>query len=393
MDRPSGRTPTAGLAILKDDARKLALTLFIALVAGVVVVLAYAAGPARGEVLVPGFTDSLFADGIASPTAMAFAPDGRLFVAQKTGELRVISPDGTLQATPFLTVSPDTEGERGLLGVAFDPGFATNGYVYVYYTAVTPTVHNRVARFTADPANPNVVLPGSQTNIFELNSLQSPNHNGGAIHFGTDGKLYVAVGENREPQNSQSLGNLLGKILRINKDGSIPSNNPFYGKTAGRNRAIWARGLRNPYTFGVNDNTGTIFVNDVGGSKWEEINRLVKGDNYGWPIYEGREKDPRFRDPIYAYPHTGPDNSSGCAITGAAFYTPDTNTFGPGYAGDYFFGDFCNGWIHRYDRSSGNVRSFAQTPMHGLVDIQVSRDGDLYYLHRGTTSVHRISKN
>jgi glucose/arabinose dehydrogenase len=383
----------AGLSFLNDDARKLALTLFLALVVGLASVFAYAAGPARGEALVPGFTDTLFADGISSPTAMAFAPDGRLFVAQKTGELRVIRQDGTLLAQPFLKVRPDTRGERGLLGVAFDPEFATNGYVYVYYTAKRPSVHNRVARFTADPTNPDVAQDGNQRHIFDLNALRSQNHNGGAIHFGTDGKLYVAAGENREPENSQSLKNVLGKILRINKNGSIPRDNPYYRKTTGRNKAIWARGFRNPFTFGVNTDTGTIFVNDVGSNKREEINRLVKGDNYGWPRYEGKENDPRFRDPIYAYPHTGPDNSSGCAITGAAFYAPDTDTFGQGYAGDYFFGDLCNGWIHKYDPASGDVTSFAQTPMYGLVDIQVGQDGNLYYLHRNTNSVRRISKS
>jgi glucose/arabinose dehydrogenase len=204
---------------------------------------------------------------------MEFAPDGRLFVAQKTGQLRVINWNGNLLSRPFLTVNPNTAGERGLLGVTFDPNFATNGHVYIYYTAREPGVHNRVSRFRADPQNPNIALNGSGTPILDLNRLQSDRHNGGAIHFGTDGKLYVAVGDNVEADSSQRLGNLLGKMLRINKDGTIPTDNPFYDKATGKNRAIWARGLRNPFTFGVKPDTGRIFINDVGEQSWEEINR------------------------------------------------------------------------------------------------------------------------
>jgi glucose/arabinose dehydrogenase len=175
---------------------------------------------------------------------MEFAPDGRLLVCQQGGSLRVIK-NGALLATPFLTVTTDSSGERGLLGVAFDPGFAVNQWVYIYYTVPGSPAHNRVSRFTA---NGDVASPG-ETVILELNNLSSANnHNGGAIHFGLDGKLYVAVGENANGANAQTLANLLGKILRINGDGSIPTNNPFYNVATGVNRAIWALGLRNPYT-------------------------------------------------------------------------------------------------------------------------------------------------
>ncbi len=324
---------------------------------------------------------------------MAFAPDGRLFVAQQGGELRVITRDGGLLSRPFLSVKPDTRDERGLLGVAFHPEFATNGYVYVYYTARRPVVHNRVARFTADPQNPNVVKKGSFKKILGLGPLKSENHNGGAIHFGPGDKLYVAVGDNQRRDNAQSLENLKGKILRINPDGSIPKRNPFYERTFGKNRAIWALGLRNPYTFAINQETGSIFINDVGAMEWEEINRGAGGANYGWPVYEGEEAAPRFRSPLFSYPHSGPEDESGCAITGGAFYAPDTNTFGSAYENDYFFGDFCNGWIRKRDPGTGRVVKFAQTPKFGLVDLQVGEKGDLYYLHRGTTSVHKISRD
>ena len=157
---------------------------------------------------------------------MQFSPDGRLFVCQQSGKLRVVQ-NGKLLATPFLTLPVDASGERGLLGVAFDPDFATNNFVYVYYTAKTPTIHNRVSRFTA---NGNVAVPGSEVVLLDLNTLSfARNHNGGAIHFGNDGKLYIAVGDNANGDNAQTLGNLLGKILRINRDGSIPTDNPFFG--------------------------------------------------------------------------------------------------------------------------------------------------------------------
>src|SRR5687768_2735339 len=140
-----------------------------------------------------GFTETQIVSGLASPTAMAFAPDGRIFVALQGGQLRVIK-NGALLPTPFLTVTVSSSGERGLLGVAFDPAFATNGFVYVYYTATTPAIHNRLSRFTA---NGDVAVAGSETVLLELNNLSSAtNHNGGALHFGPDGKLYVAVGEN-----------------------------------------------------------------------------------------------------------------------------------------------------------------------------------------------------
>src|SRR6187402_3897239 len=152
-----------------------------------------------------GFTDSVVANGLVSPTAMEIAPDGRIFVAQQTGALRVIK-NGVLLATPFLTVSVNSSGERGLLGIAFDPNFATNQFVYVYYTTSASPIHNRVSRFTASSANPDVAAAGSEVQILNLPNLSSAtNHNGGAIHFGTDGKLYIAVGENANGANSQSL--------------------------------------------------------------------------------------------------------------------------------------------------------------------------------------------
>lgn len=349
-----------------------------------------------GAVTLPdGFVQSRVTGGLTSPTTMAFAPDGRLFVAEQGGKLRIVK-SGNLLGTPFLDISGrvDSRGERGLLGVAFDPNFSTNKYVYVYYTqkaAGTVPVHNRIVRFTA--SGDRAVL-SSEDLILRLNNLSDrTNHNGGAIHFGKDGKLYVAVGENANPSNAQSLNNLLGKMLRINRGGTIPTDNPFYNRASGKNRAIWALGLRNPFSFGVQPGTGRIFINDVGSNEsfretpYEEINRGTKGANYGWPKYEGPESDPKFQGPIYAYPHA--DSTSAYAITGGAFYNPATRQFPPGYAGDYFFADAPHGWIRRYDSATDRAMGFA-TGMSFPVDLDVRRDGSLYVLARGSGSVERV---
>ncbi len=241
---------------------------------------------AEAATLPPGFTERLVVSGLTDPTAMAFAPDGRLFVCLQAGQIRVIK-DGALVHEPFVTLTVNSAGERGVLGIAFDPAFTSNQYVYVYYTATSPEVHNRVSRFTASG---DVVVPGSELVLIDLNEEPlsgASNHNGGAIHFGLDGKLYVATGDNAVGANSQSLDTRLGKVLRLNADGTIPSDNPFFGTATGVNRAIWALGLRNPFTFAVQPGSGRIFINDVGEAAWEEINDGVAGANFGWPNCEG----------------------------------------------------------------------------------------------------------
>ncbi len=388
----------ARLETVGSEKRSLGETLLAvvvcALLASAVAVLAFPASNARGATtLPPNFTHSRVVGGLASPTAMEFAPDGRrVFVAEQRGTLRVVKADGTL--TTFLDISGrvDSRGERGLLGLAFDPRFSNNHYVYLYYTqraiGATPAF-NQVIRVTA---NGNRAVAGSVKPILRLDNLSSAtNHNGGAIHFGEDGKLYVAVGDNANSDNAQSLRTLKGKMLRINKDGTIPQGNPFYEQATGRDRAIWALGLRNPFSFAIQPHTSKMFINDVGAQTWEEINRGVAGANYGWPRYEGPESDPRYRNPVFAYRH-GSTNTTGCAITGGAFYNPTTRQFPRGYVGDYFFADFCSGWIRRLDAATGDVSGFA-TRLSRPVDLKVSKGGSLYYLSRGDSagSVGKIS--
>ncbi len=352
----------------------------LTLLAAVGTLLAFAISPAQGAVP-NGFTQSRVASGLAGPTDMKFAPDGRLFVAEEAGKVRIVKPDGTL--APFLDISSKVgiAGERGLLGIAFDPNFATNHFVYLYYTrkaTTTTPVHNRVVRVTASG---DAAVAGSEVLIFRLNNQSATKHQGGSIDFRPDGKLYISSGDNTTRNNAQSLGNLFGKMLRINKDGTIPSDNPFYDTASGNNRAIWALGLRNPFKFAVKPGTATIFINDVGEDAWEEINRGASGANYGWPVYEGPESAARYTPPIYAYGH-GTTNTTGCSITGGAFYKPATVQFPRGYVGDYFFAEFCNGWIRRYDPATDAASAFA-TGLGSIVDLEVNKDGSLYYLTRG----------
>jgi glucose/arabinose dehydrogenase len=305
--------------------------------------------------------------------------------------LRVIK-NGALLATPFLTVTVDSAGERGLLGVAFDPNFAANNFIYVYYTATTPAVHNRISRFTASAANPDVVLAGSEVVILDLNNLSSAtNHNGGAIHFGPDGKLYAAVGENANAANAQTFTNLLGKVLRINSDGTIPTDNPYINDATGVNRAIWSLGLRNPFTFAFQPGTGRMFINDVGQNTWEEINEGVAHSNYGWPMCEGTSCSSTptdYRAPLYVYNHTT-GTPTGCAIVVGAFYNPPGVQYPANYVGKYFFGDLCGGYVRYVDPNAGppipSSTPFA-TGISSLVDLQVSSEGSLYYLARGSGS-------
>ncbi len=355
----------------------------VASLVSLVALLALAVSSAQGVVTLPtGFTKSQVVSGLTGPTDMEFAPDGRLFVAEEAGKVRIVKSDGTLATFLDISSKVDITGERGLLGVAFDPNFATNHFVYLHYTrkatATTP-VHNRVVRVTASGDK---AVAGSEVLIFRLNNQSAQNHQGGAIGFAKDGKLYISTGDNTTNDNAQKLSNLFGKVLRINKDGTIPSSNPFYATTTGNNRAIWALGLRNPFKFAVKPGTSTIFINDVGANTWEEINRGASSANYGWPVYEGPESDANYTPPIFAYGH-GSTNTTGCAITGGAFYNPPTVQFPSGYVGDYFFADLCNGWIRRYDPAADTASRFA-TGLSGLVDLEVSKVGELYYLSRGS---------
>jgi uncharacterized repeat protein (TIGR03806 family) len=334
---------------------------------------------AHADVTLPAdFRQTQIASGVTGATAMEIAPDGRLFLCEQTGAVRVVKDDALL-AEPFLTLKVDSEWERGLIGIALDPDFAANHYVYLCYVAPEPYPHHRVSRVTADG---DVAVAGSEVILFEgddqnkLGGEVRAGHQGGAIHFGKDGKLYVAIGEQTAGQPSQQMDTLLGKMLRLNRDGSIPDDNPFFNTAQGKYRAIWALGLRNPFTFAVQPGTGRIYINDVGGAQ-EEVNEGFAGANYGWPTVEhGPTNDVRFRGPIHWYPTS--------SITGGTFCAPGpgANRFPSEYLGKYFFMDFSKGWIKVLDPDhSKDVVDFA----NGLarpVDLRFGSDGNLYYLLR-----------
>ena len=357
----------------------------------------------RAATLPSGFTESNIGGGMASLTAMTVLNDGRVLVCQQDGYVRVVK-NGKVLPTPFATMSVVRNGDSGLFGITTDPNFASNGYVYVYYTTDTPTLHNRVTRFTADPANLDVALPGSETLILKLDNLVDTGfHSGGAMRFGPDGKLYIAVGDNDNGKfaNAQSMTTLHGKLLRINPvpanaDGTspaatFPTDNPFYSTTTGKNRAIWALGFRNPFTMEIQRGTGKLFVADVGNNRWEEIDEVVKGGNYGWPHCEGdcSPANASYKQPLYSYSH-GSGNDYGCCIIGTAAYNPVTNRFPSKYFGKIFFSDHCNGWIKTLDPATGAVEVFA-TGVAYNVAIEVGADGYLYYLPKGSYGVFRVS--
>ncbi|MDQ4141843.1 MAG: PQQ-dependent sugar dehydrogenase, partial [Bacteroidota bacterium] len=341
----------------------------------------------RAQNFPAGFSRVQVASGISKPTVMAFTPDGRILVAQQNGILRMIK-NGKLLSTPFMQLPVTSNGERGLIGLALDPNFAKNQYFYVYYT-IRGAKYNRISRFTAKG---DVVVPGSEVVVLNLDPLSTANnHNGGAMHFGLDGKLYVAIGENAKPTQSQDLDTYHGKLLRINSNGSIPAGNPYTTGSAQRKR-IWASGLRNPYTFAVQPGTGRIFVNDVGQVSWEEINDATKGGkNFGWPVKEGFSTDSKYANPVYAYPH-GTKDGTGCAITGGTFFNPATTNYPATYRGRYFFQDLCSKWINVLDLSGSTPKrqSFATNLGDDALGLTVGTDGNLYYLERSTSAVFKI---
>jgi len=345
-----------------------------------------------------GFTrDEAWVTGLTASTAFAQAPDGRIFVTQQGGSIRVIK-NGALLPAPFATMAVDSTGERGVLGIALHPDFASNGYVYVYSTRTDGGSHNRISRLTAAG---DVAAAGSEIALVDLPNLSSQIlHNGGGMHFGADGKLYVGVGDNGNSLQAADPTSPFGKLLRFNDDGTIPTDNPFYAMQSGLARAVWAVGLRNPFTFAVQPGTGRIYINDVGQDAWEEIDIGVAGADYGWPYAEGpNDIAPGVAGltaPLFTYPHTDPDPLGsgrggfivGHAIVGGTFY-PQNGPFPDGYRDQYYFSDFIGQFIARLDAANGNaVYTFARLSAQP-VDLLAGIDGALYVLTRA--GVTRIS--
>ena len=329
-----------------------------------------------------GFRSVEYARDLLKPTAMDFAPDGRLFIAQKEGKIRLVGSGGLLREDPLLDIEArvDPYRERGLLGIELDPDFLTNGHIFVFYSSNVGGCHHVVSRFTMVGQSIN---PASEVELLDLGTCGSGGHNGGAIHNAVDGTLLINTGEQNRSEYSQDMTRLFGKILRINRDGSIPTDNPFYDQLEGNLRAIWAVGVRNPFSGGVDPGTGDYFVNDVGQHEFEEINHIQAGDNLGWPLTEGDFDPVEFPDytrPAHAYAH-GEGEFEGCAVVGGTFYRSDVGDFPEEFQGDWLYADYCNAYIHRLDRATGEVTSLA-TDVNLVADIDVGPDGNIYYLDR-----------
>jgi glucose/arabinose dehydrogenase len=337
-----------------------------------------------------GFSQTTYVDNFPHGTTMTFAPDGRLFVCAQSGGVFVVK-DGAVPEKPLFAVDADEQGEHGLNGLAFDPDFAHNGYIYVYYTAKTPSIHHRISRFRLEND-----VAGPESIIWEMDPVgTSIFHMGGMLRFGPDGKLYVGPGDNGGypfVDNAQRLTNLFGKILRLNPDGTIPGDNPLLAVTTGKQQAIWAYGLRNAYSFDFHPRTGRMLIGDVGGTEWEEINEGLAGHNYGWPTAEGPSTDPKFTAPLHAY-HHGPvtSDTEGCAISSGAIYAPAKGQFPASYQDQYFFIDYCNNWLHVMDPKTHAVSSFGKGLAANPTILRVGPDGALYYMSRWEEGIYRIA--
>ena len=363
------------------------------LLPGILAGLLWISGAPAAE-LPPGFSETEIAIGL-NPTTMTFAPDGRLFLCEKQGLVRVIDGDKLLDL-PFLDISGkvDAWNERGLLSICFDPKFLSNGWIYVYYThnrdprdSSHRSSNNRVSRFTAQG---NVALPNSEKVLLEIDDLSKTGwHNGGGLAFGEDGKLYISTGENADAPNAQNDSNLLGKLLRINKDGSIPTDNPHYRKLKGKNRTIIALGLRNPYSIAAQPGSGLLYLSEVG-ANYEQIehydsNGKPEAVNFGWPDVDGPPRDQKlpsgYQPPAHPYDH---GKGRGTALCGGDFYQPserDAGTFPASYIGKFFFSDY-GGWIRYIDPAKPEIAHDFATGINRPIDIATAPDGALWYIER-----------
>lgn len=320
---------------------------------------------ARNE-LPAGFTRLELGAGLDQPTAIAFVNKRKMFVTEKGGAIRVVRANGVLNPTPLYTFNVTSNSERGLLGIALDPNYAANRMIYVYYTTgegaknYSGQPENRVSRL-----KPRKDKTGYREKIL-LDHIPSTNgnHNGGDIHFGFDGKLYVSVGESGCcPSDAQGLDTLRGKLLRINPNGSIPSDNPFFN-TPNARPETYVYGLRNPWRFTKRSSNQSYLVADVGSGTWEEINSVQSGANYGWPQYEGPcpsndlDCNPNSVNyggttkPIHWYNHdTG--SETGNVIAGGVF--AENTNYPALYQDAYFYGDTGAGWVHVLTMDANNV--------------------------------------
>jgi glucose/arabinose dehydrogenase len=320
---------------------------------------------------------------------------GLIFVTEQRGIIYSFSAGSPQQADIFLDITDRVNrggNEEGLLGLVFDPDYQGNGYFYVYYSAADPA-RSVLSRFSLDQDNTDVADPESEVIIIEIPQPYS-NHNAGQLAFGPDGYLYIALGDGGSAGdplgNGQNLGTLLGSILRIDVSGlsapgdyEIPADNPFVG-TEGAREEIWAYGLRNPWRFAFDSETGLLWAGDVGQSSWEEIDIIAKGANYGWNIMEGSHcyspatgcNQSGLTLPVVEYDHT-----QGCSVTGGYVYQGDQI---PSLQGYYIYGDYCSGniWALAYDGSVVTENILLVDSGLSITSFGEDLAGNLYILDR-----------
>jgi glucose/arabinose dehydrogenase len=332
----------------------------------------------------PQFVNDRVVIGLDEPTQIAWTPDGRMLIAERDGTIWIVPPGSSqVLPTPLIQVpNVETGDERGLLGLTVDPQFTQNGYIYVYFTH--STLHNRVSRFTVSG---NTASAASEFVLWQNPFESAIWHQGGDIHFGPDGDLYVSVGDHLNGLSAQDLDSYNGKILRMTRDGVAPTDNPFYDGSGPNLDVIWARGLRNPFRFAIDPATGKVIIGDVGEGTTEEVDIGVPGANYGWPTCEGSCSTAGMTNPIYSYPHNNHDAS----VTAGFVYRG--SQFPADYQGDFFFGDYAMNWIKRLEFDAGGglagVQNFeppdghVDGPYGDIVALQQGPDGSLWYVDAG----------
>jgi glucose/arabinose dehydrogenase/regulation of enolase protein 1 (concanavalin A-like superfamily) len=318
-----------------------------------------------------GFAKTQLAHGLKDPTVIAFAPNGDIYIGEQSGVI-LIYRNGAVLPTPVITLNADGTNEKGLLGLALDPNFATNGYMYVSYT--TTTEFAQLSRFTVQN---DVASLASEKVIMKGNQAQNPHHSANDLKIGPDGKLWWSVGDNVPAiSNGETLNNIYGKILRFNLDGTIPSDNPFVN-VPGAVPAIYAYGLRNPFRFSFLPN-GKAITEDTGSSFWEELNVIQAGGNYGWDFVEGECGSCGYINPVYAYGHIPTDG----AASAVAAYTG--TTFPTKYGHVVFFGDYVRRDIEAVSFDSAYTTELSDNVFDSnagtIADLVEGPDGNLYYV-------------
>lgn len=343
-----------------------------------------------------GFEVVEILDGLDSPAGFAFSPDGRMFICERiTGALLVAEFNASSQAwelspTPFYTFDipkdsgvPARHRSSGLRDIAFDPDFESNGWIYAFYMDNSPR-QNRVVRVKASAADPNLAEPGSEELLIELpynTSASSGSHNGGAIEFGVDGTLYITTGDGWNGGDVvQSLSTFTGKVVRINADGTIPEDNPFYDQANGSYRAIYALGLRNPYSISRHPDSGVLYINEAGGDKKASIFIVEPGANYGHQGYNGIGIQKQEWG-------NGATGASGSLITGGAWY-PSDGYWPNQYKGGYFTalwggnGDAIGHINYLQGQNNPSISAFSTSVgQSGLKPVltRIGPDQNLYY--------------